>query len=374
MRAWTLSFIVAISGCAVGVTPPEDTPMVLIDEGLVFQFGSDGPCSLTEPEKDVCGADDEFSDVNYANLHPRVWVKLSPFHIDQHEVTNIQYEFCEAMGACPKHNIINAVAASQAKYHLTDEFDRFPVVQVTYEQAEAYCNFVGKRLPTEFEWERVARGNIDEQQDRMYPAEGVDKDLLNCKSPLELPTGYCRNDELEAIPTAAVLSGNGVGPSDHVVDKRQAGGEAKPVFHMFGNAAEWTSTFYAADITCDAEASTSCKPCWECSDDDTNCKDACKACDDCGDGTCGFTCAKDADKQQFICVAPENSKDNPILPEALSPKTGAKRVIRGGSVFDPTARACLFRSGARDRVKSSSALTPDRTQPYVGFRCVKDAE
>ena len=379
MRSWALTFILILSsGCAVGITPPDDTPMVLIDEGLVFQFGSEAPCSVSEPETDVCTADKELNDSNYANLHPRVWVKLKPFHVDQHEVTNIQYEYCEAMGACPKHNIVNAVAASQGKYHLTDEFDRFPVVQVTYEQAEAYCAFRGKRLPTEFEWERVARGNPLENQDRLFPVEEGDSDLLKCKSPLELPTGYCRNDELESVPTDAVLQGNAVGPADHVIDQRAGGEAAMPVFHMFGNAAEWTSSFYANNITCDAEASTSCKPCWECSSNDDNCKETCKSCEDCGNSDCAYMCADNATEspssRSFACIPPANSENEPLSPDALSPKTGAKRVIRGGSVFDKTSRACLFRSGARDRVQSSSALTPDRTQPYVGFRCVKDAE
>ena len=374
MRSWVLVIMMTISGCAVGVAPPEDTPMVLIDEGLTFEFGSNAPCSLAEPEQEVCSSDKGFSDSNYANLHPRVWVKLKSFEIDQHEVTNVQYEYCEAMGACPKHNIVNAVAASQAKYHLTDEFDRFPVVQVSYEQAEAYCTFRGKRLPTEFEWERVARGNPEANQNRAFPAEGLGDDLLNCKSPLELPTGYCRNDELEAAPTTSMLNGDGVGPADHVVDQRKSGADAKPVFHMFGNAAEWTSSFYADNITCDGDASTSCKPCWNCDANDAACEEACKNCTDCGSGDCAFMCTDNPVTKSFICVAPTNSKDTPLFPEDISPATGAKRVIRGGSVFDPTARACLFRTGARDRVKSSSALTPDRTQPYVGFRCVRDVE
>jgi formylglycine-generating enzyme required for sulfatase activity len=377
MRSWALVFFVFVSsGCAVGITPPETTEMVKIDEGLVFAFGGDGPCSIAEPDLDVCAVDKELNDSNYANLHPRVWVKLKPFFVDLHEVTNVQYEFCEAMGACPKHNIVNAVAASQAKYHLTDEFDGFPVVQVTYGQAEAYCQFVGGRLPTEFEWERVARGNLDAGQDRLYPAEGVGKDLLACKSPLELPTDYCRNNELEAVPTAAVIAGDNDGPLDHVIEKTKNGTQTA-IYHMFGNAAEWTSSFYGAGVTCDADTTLGCKPCWECSSNDDACKENCKECTDCKDGECAYLCSDnpvESPARSFACVPPKNSKESPLSPADLSLTTGAKRVIRGGSVFDKTSRACLFQSGARDRVQTSSALTPDRTQPYVGFRCVKDAD
>ena len=378
MRSWALLPTVFFVGCAVGITPPEDTPMVLIDEGLIFQFGSEAPCSNTAPETNVCTEDDPYPSLNLANVHPRAWVELAPFYIDQHEVTNIQYEFCEAMGACPRHNIVNAVAASQARYHLTDEFDRFPVVQVTFEQAEAYCEFVGKRLPTEFEWERVARGNRDAGQDRVFPAEGLDGNdgggnLLDCK-PKELPTEYCKNRELEAVPTEAVLTGGGIGPADHVIDRRNDGEESQPIYHMFGNAAEWTSSFYSKAITCEPDASSGCKPCWECDDSDDACLDECRSCDDCSDGTCGFLCEGPAANTTFACVTRSSSQEAPLKPEKITPTTAAKRVIRGGSVFDGTSRACLMRSGARDRVDSSNSLTPDRPQPYVGFRCVMDAE
>lgn len=362
----------SLGACAVGVTPPTTTPMVLIDDGLSFKFGSEAPCLASSPDGDPCEGNNLFNSTNRA---PQVWVQLTPFFIDAHEVTNVQYEYCEAMGACPTHNIVNAVATSQAKYHLNDPFDAFPVVQVNYSQAEAYCAFVGKRLPTEFEWERAALGNPDAlsgETHRLYPAEGVGDNILLCKSPLKLPTKYCRNNELEAVPTAAALSGDDSGPSDHVIEENSSG-ETFTIYHMFGNVAEWTSTFYQPDITCqDSSYTGACQSCWDCPDN--ACKETCNVCPDCPQGDCSYLCTgPDDDQTWFQCQAPESSKLQPIAQKELSPTTGNHRVIRGGSVNDGTTSGCRARSSARDRVNNSESLLPDRTTPYVGFRCVKDS-
>ena len=369
MRSMLLLLLAALTGCAVGVTPPADTPMALIDDGLLFQFGSEAPCASQAPEEDPCIGTTIY---NSSERHPQLWVQLSPFSVDVHEVTNIQYEYCEAMGACPKHNIVNAVASSQAKYHLTDEFDDHPVVQVTYAQAEAYCAFLDKRLPTEFEWERVARGNPDAQSgptSRLYPAEGIGSSVLNCKSPLKLPTKYCTDDEIEVAPTQALLDGGLDEPTDHVIEE-SATGNKQTIYHLFGNVAEWTSSFHQADITCQNSAYTgACQPCWDCGED-TDCKATCSDCPDCPKGDCSYVCGE-SDTSYFQCQSQASSQANPVKPEDLEPTTGAKRVIRGGSVFDGTNKGCYARSAARDRVGDSGSLTPDRTQPYVGFRCVK---
>jgi sulfatase modifying factor 1 len=83
-------------------------------------------------------------------------VHLNAYWLDTREVTNTDYQkFVKATG----HN--SPRYWKDAKYNGSDQ----PVVGVSWEDANAYCNWKGKRLPTEAEWERAARG----PQSRLYP-------------------------------------------------------------------------------------------------------------------------------------------------------------------------------------------------------------
>jgi iron(II)-dependent oxidoreductase len=84
-------------------------------------------------------------------------VYLDAFYIDKYEVANDQYKvFLEASGRkAPWHWIGGSVPKDQ---------ERFPVYNVNWEEANAYCIWAGKRLPTEAEWEKAARGGLDRQR------------------------------------------------------------------------------------------------------------------------------------------------------------------------------------------------------------------
>ncbi len=88
------------------------------------------------------------SDDGRARERPRHTVELSTFYIDGTEVTNAAYEACEKAGACPRRILPDPSFLEP----------RQPAVPVTWRGAHDYCAWVGKRLPTEAEWEKVARG------------------------------------------------------------------------------------------------------------------------------------------------------------------------------------------------------------------------
>ncbi len=97
----------------------------------------------------VMGGGDE------ADEQPRHTVVLAAFDIDADEVTRAEYARCVAAGACRAPAVAGA----------DDATAKLPVTGVSWDDADAYCRWAGKRLPTEAEWERAARGS----DGRVYP-------------------------------------------------------------------------------------------------------------------------------------------------------------------------------------------------------------
>jgi formylglycine-generating enzyme required for sulfatase activity len=77
-------------------------------------------------------------------------VYLDAFWIDRTEVTAAAYRACIEAGACP----LEPLFAGDER-HIAPEL---PMVNVTWQDAHTYCKWKGKRLPTEAEWEKAARG------------------------------------------------------------------------------------------------------------------------------------------------------------------------------------------------------------------------
>ncbi len=86
-----------------------------------------------------------------------VWI--DSFAIDKYEVTTRQYQACVVAGACQPPAFVKS--QHEAFYYGNPAFDFYPVLFVSWWNAGEYCAWAGKRLPTEAEWEKAARGPGD---------------------------------------------------------------------------------------------------------------------------------------------------------------------------------------------------------------------
>lgn len=87
---------------------------------------------------------------------PQHDVTVYPYAIERFEVTNAQYQACVAARVCQPPT--RAGSATRPAYFGDPAFSVYPVVNVTWFDAEAFCKWLGRRLPNEAEWERAARG------------------------------------------------------------------------------------------------------------------------------------------------------------------------------------------------------------------------
>jgi formylglycine-generating enzyme required for sulfatase activity len=118
-------------------------------------MGKDGAPMVLIPGGDfVMGSPDE---EGYEDEHPEHRVSIAGFYLDKYEVTNARYDkFMEDTGHMrPEY---------WEQLDLTVQGE-FPVVGVAWRDAQAYCEWAEKRLPTEAEWEYAARGG----DRRRYP-------------------------------------------------------------------------------------------------------------------------------------------------------------------------------------------------------------
>lgn len=98
---------------------------------------------------------------------PQHSVYLDGYWIDNHEVTRQQY------GRCVEADVCRSIAGSEAdgSYHT----DNLPMINTTWNDAKTYCEWAGRRLPTEAEWEKAARG----KDKRIFPWGNREPEMCN---------------------------------------------------------------------------------------------------------------------------------------------------------------------------------------------------
>jgi formylglycine-generating enzyme required for sulfatase activity len=107
---------------------------------------------------------------------PAHTVVVDAFEIDIFEVTNAQFaQFVEETGY--QTNAEKSNDPSPWSAYFQDGKESYPVIKVSWNDAKAYCEWAGKRLPTEAEWEKAARGT----DERIYPW-GDDWDVAKVNS------------------------------------------------------------------------------------------------------------------------------------------------------------------------------------------------
>jgi formylglycine-generating enzyme required for sulfatase activity len=136
---------------------PESASWVIYPEGLHTRIrSSDGmPEVYISAGEFVMGASTMDTEAT-PDEQPLHTVYLNEYWIDQHEVTNEQYTYCVAAGVCTEPH--NRWSSLRDDYYGNIQYDNYPVMNVSWYQANDYCEWVGGRLPTEAEWEKAARG------------------------------------------------------------------------------------------------------------------------------------------------------------------------------------------------------------------------
>lgn len=111
------------------------------------------------PDRDSC----VFGE--FASEMPQREVFVSPFYMDETEVTNNEYRACVSANFCNPPDAGSGTYSRSSYYDRPSAFGNYPVVFVSWGDARDYCSWAGKRLPTEAEWEKAARG----ADGRTYP-------------------------------------------------------------------------------------------------------------------------------------------------------------------------------------------------------------
>lgn len=162
------------------------------------------------------------------NERPIHWVELEAYQMDSHPVTWGQYRaFIEAGGYQTERwwspegwQWVRSTQVQHPRYGANEpDRDQHPVCGVSWYEADAYARFVGKRLPTEAEWEKAASWNPVAQRRQTYPWG-------------------------ETAPTSQVCNYFHHVGGTTPVDRYPQGGSPYGCYDLLGNVWEWTASWF----------------------------------------------------------------------------------------------------------------------------------
>lgn len=203
------------------IQPPASfapTELILIPEGVLRMGGK-------APEDD-------------ADEKPFHEVPMYEYRIEKYEVTNAQYQACVAANVCPAP--VKNSSYTRAAYFGVPEFANYPVVNVTWHGANAYCAWLGRRVPNEAEWERAAKGTENWRYTWSnsigmhfeWNAIFHGSPISFCEASCPLPNYW--GDVNDGFPDTA--------PVGRFAEFDNSSGFG--VIDMAGNVAEWTNNWY----------------------------------------------------------------------------------------------------------------------------------
>ena len=152
----------------------------------------------------------------YRDETPSHLVQIDHFWIDRTEVTNAGYLKCVEDNVCQWP--VRLSSYTHPEYFGNPRFDAYPVIYVNWNDADTFCRWAGRRLPTEAEWERAARGF----DGRLYPWG-------------------------DQVPEADLLDFDFTVGDTAAVGSYPRGASPYGVFDMAGNVSEWVADWFETD-------------------------------------------------------------------------------------------------------------------------------
>lgn len=212
------------------LTPtPEATPLPQAGSTRVSEV--DQMIQIYIPEGEfIMGSDDVEAQIILGNgrAYPEIPVNtvyLDSYWIDKYEVTNQQYALCVAAGVCDPPYLNKS--ETRPSYYDNPEYANYPVIYVNWYMAKTYCEWTGRRLLTEAEWEKASRST----DGRKYPWGN------------DAPTGENANFCDTNCPRTIANHNFDDGYADTApVGSYPAGASPYGVMDMSGNVWEWTNT------------------------------------------------------------------------------------------------------------------------------------
>ncbi len=206
---------------------PTATPTVALLAGSTLAAESDGKQMVYVPAGDFLMGSPAGDTVARVFEMPQRIVYLDAFWIDRTETTTAQYQACVQAGSCLHPQ--QSSSREREHYFGNPQFADFPVIWVDWSDANAYCHWAGRRLPTEAEWEKAARGTDGRTfpwGDTLPSAATANICDINC------PYEWRDIDQDDGYWDTAPVSAFAAGASPY------------GALNMGGNVWEWVSDFY----------------------------------------------------------------------------------------------------------------------------------